>query len=400
MKTRRTTNSTLFPGASVGATIFRHHFRPPFLVSIILLPLCFGCGQSPGKSDAPPSIDERAQNLPLNELKLLVDTGVQACGGRREWSVLKSAYLLRTLDYSGALAEIDNIDPQGDYRTTALWIAGESLFRSGNLRASLPLLSTLSAEAPDHLRGRRCLAAIYFDMGAMDHAEEQLLNVIRLDPGDCRPHYLLGKIYLDYEYFKKSVTQFQQALKLNPQSARLEIERGLAAAYCGDRTYAEILSWSPENAGDSEIQAFRAEALWSSGRPDEALDLVRTALQANPTNETALLLSARMHIDAGETNHAISQLNQILVGNSHHVVARFQLAMVYRRIGDEERSREHTAKLEESRELTQRLVDLNQQALDRVGDWALYQEIIEVCETLGKKQLADRWRKTAGKPRE
>ena len=31
---------------------------------------------------------------------------------------------------------------------------------------------------------------------------------------------------------------------------------------------------------------------------------------------------------------------------------------------------------------------------------ALYQEIIEVCETLGKKQLADRWRKTAGKPRE
>ena len=149
--------------------------------------------------NSPEGIDRFARSQEPGELMERIIQGEAACGGAEGQSVLRAAYSLKRQEFDRALFHVAKVSPVGPYRSTSLWIAGEALYRTGKLSQSIQILNSLISEVPDDLEGHRCLAAVYFDISAMQEARAELEHVIRLAPEDYRPHHLLGQIDLDFE---------------------------------------------------------------------------------------------------------------------------------------------------------------------------------------------------------
>ena len=339
-------------------------------------------------------IAEFARTKQPAELMELILRGDSACGGPEGRTVLRAAYWLKRHDFQAALQHIANVTPDGPYRHSSLRIAGEALFRSGRLAQSLKLLSTLVTELPDDVDSHRILAAIYFDISAMNQAEIELQHVIRLAPEDYRPHHLLGRIHQDFEKFGTAVTHYRQALQLctNPGS-KLELQQGVAASLRGDRQFEELLLWLPPDEHDPLLETCRADALWSTGRSDEAERLLESIQQRAPEFAEALLLSARINIDHGKLDLAEKPLQTLLERNPHDVKARYQLALLQRQSGNLPAFQETMRLKDQSQALIDRMIQLNQDIINNPGDGSLCQQIADVCEQLGKLELAESWRK-------
>jgi tetratricopeptide (TPR) repeat protein len=173
------------------------------------------------------------------------------------------------------------------------------------------------------------------------------------------------------------------------------LQRGLAAALRGDRQYQELLDAVPPDAADDMLLALRADALWSVGRTAEARQVLDGVLQRAPQLTEALLISARLDFENGLLDRAAEQLQQLVSRDPHHVVARYQLALVQRQLGRMDQFQETMRLKEESQALIDRLVELNKQVIEQPGDAALCLEIADVCDQLGKRGLAATWRKAA-----
>ncbi|MEJ7592328.1 MAG: tetratricopeptide repeat protein [Planctomycetaceae bacterium] len=326
----------------------------------------------------------------------LLDGGKEACGGEEELALVHAAVELQREKFDNSLQQIAKVNPNGRFRATALWIAGESLYRKGDLGAALPLLTVLVGETPSHLRGRKCLAALYFDLGAMDYAKRELKQVCEMEKSDYRPYLMLGQICADYEEFAEAISHFMQALKICPtETLRLEIEGSLALAMCGDRQYQQLLDRSDFSDDEPTIQTCTAEAFWSTGQTQKARRIIDDVLTRHPDLPRTLLLSARLDAGNGKPESAISQLERVLRHDPHNVAARFQLALVSRQIGNESAFEENLRLKEDSQILVDRLLKLSHDVVDKIAPQSVYSEISNVCELLGKKELAERWRQVA-----
>ena len=364
-----------------------------FYMVVMLLMLISGCSKDHVRTVDIESIVRTGNRTQLADL---IDGGAEACGGEEEYFIVCAAFELKRERFENALREIAKVNPKGRFRTTSLWIAGESLFRKGNIGPALPLLSTLVRETPNHLQGRKCLAALYYDLGAMEYVEEQLQYVCEMDQNDYRPHLMLGRICLDYERFAESITHLKIALERDPPEAiRLEIKQNLTLAMCGSRQYEQLLESTDTITQDPIIQTCRAEALWATGKSLEARQLIDRILTEHPDSPGTLLLSARVHVSNRNPNSAIPQLVRIIQSDPHNLAARLRLAEASRLIGDETTFKMHMQQMEESQALVNQLVNLNNTVINTIAPRSVYLQISEVCEKLGKKQLADRWREVA-----
>ena len=346
--------------------------------------------------NSPEGIDRFARSQEPGELMERIIQGEAACGGAEGQSVLRAAYSLKRQEFDRALFHVAKVSPVGPYRSTSLWIAGEALYRTGKLSQSIQILNSLISEVPDDLEGHRCLAAVYFDISAMQEARAELEHVIRLAPEDYRPHHLLGQIDLDFEKHGFAISHFRKALELCkiPERQR-ELRRGLALSLRGDRQFAELLDTVPSDDPDPELQTCRADALWSQGKVDEARKTLDAVLQKEPALADPLLLSARINLDSGQLADAEEQLKRLLSADPHHVVARYQLAQVQRQAGNIEAFQDSMRIREQTQKLMDQLVELNQQIIDTPGNPDLCLQIADVAEQLGKQELAESWRKAA-----
>ena len=363
--------------------------------AVVLFAGCWTTGAEPF-ANTPAAIDRFARSQEPGELMERIIQGEAACGGAEGQSVLRAAYSLKRQEFDRALFHVAKVSPIGPYRSTSLWIAGEALYRTGKLSQSIQILNSLISEVPDDLEGHRCLAAVYFDISAMQEARTELEHVIRLAPEDYRPHHLLGRIDLDFEKHAFAISHYRKALELCkvPERQR-ELRRGLARSLRGDRQFAELLETVSPDDPDPELQTCRADALWSQAKVEEARKTLDAVLQKEPTLADALLLSARINLDSGQLAVAEEQLKRLLSVDPHNVVARYQLAQVQRQAGNIEAFQESMQLREQTQKLMDELVELNQQIIDTPGNPDLCLQIADVAEQLGKQELAESWRKAA-----
>lgn len=357
-----------------------------------------GCWSSGIKNadSLPIEIDHAARSQEPGELLERIIRGEEACGGAEGQTVLRAAAYLKRYEPERALMSISKVSPVGPFRSTSLWIAGEALYRTGQLAKAIQILHALVTEFPDDLEGHRCLAAIYFDISAMQEARKELEHVIRLAPEDYRPHHLLGQIDLDFEKHAFAIAHYRKALELCKNPGKLlELRQGLALSLKGERQFTELLKSIPPDDPDPLLQTCRADGMWSQGQVDDARKVLNAVLMKEPDFADALLLSARIDLDSGQLIEAEDQLQRLLESDPHNVVARYQLAQVQRQSGNMEGFQETMRLKEQTQKLMDQMVDLNQKIIDQPGQPELCLQIAEVAEQLGKHELAESWRKAA-----
>ena len=254
-------------------------------------------------------------------------------------------------------------------------------------------------ELPSHgSQAHRWLAAIYYDLGSMNQAEVHLQKLAALEPQDYSPFYLLGQVHNDYERFSEAIEDYRQALKRNPPVEIIaKLRLGLATAQAKSNDFHAALATleSFRLEGDIEAQALMATCLWSVGRKADSQTLLERIQAIDADNIEVLWLEARFALEEGQTEKAISVLLKIVAIDPFHDTALMELATSYRRLGNFVESDRYLARRNVARELFEKMVALNTRAIREPLNADVREELADVCENLGKPELALVWRDAA-----
>lgn len=310
--------------------------------------------------------------------------------------LLRGGYLMKRGDYAGALEQLSGVEAAGSLREPVLLMTGECLYRQGRLLEAERPLRRLAEEFPRNDRAHRWLAAIYYDLGAMNGALDELQILSRLRPDDFAAHRLMGRIYDDFEKYAKAVTHYRAALERNPPAPmQTSLSRNLARALIEEHRYEEALEVLEGFETSATVFALRAESHWALGKSERARTLLERGRELDPDRKDVLLMQARIHIAEGDPHSAVAPLQRVLKQDPHNVECRYQLALAFRQLGREDEYQAQMARKKKSEALRSRLSELNRKAIDRPRDAELREEIAELCDQLNKPELARTWRRAA-----
>lgn len=332
----------------------------------------------------------------LPEARSAVEALEDIPGFEQETAVLRGGILLNSGDFAAAQREWESVELTPEMRLTTHLIQTGVFYRRNDLaRAEQFVYAALRIDS-ENVDARRWLAAIYYDLGADTAAEAQLQRVASLDPGDYRPHHLLGQINFDAEHYTRSTASLRAALKRNPPPAvALVIKRLLARSLIKNRAYADVLELVGDEPDDAALLAVASEAHWGQGRLDRARQLLRRAEQREPDNRLVLVLKATMAMQAGRPGDAVAPLVRQLKADPFDVECRYRLALCYRKLGRQPDYQREITRMREVQTTIEKLSKLTNQAIERPDDAEIRDRIAELFLKIGKPKLAEVYRRAA-----
>lgn len=312
--------------------------------------------------------------------------------GRLIWGGI----LLRQRQLQTALDEFGAIQPEGTLRLQALLWTGECLYHLGQLADAAQCFTLLSQDDPENAAAHRWMAAVWFDLGAMDHALASLARLTQLAPEDCAAHRLSGHILYDFEKFKEAQDHYRRALQWCDDDAnRADAGAHLARCLIRLKSFTEALTLCRTLPHTPDVMAAESECLWATGDIAAAKQMLNSLEIPPGEHREAALLQARIAVQERDPATAARVLEPLIQRDPFDVEALHALAGALQQL---QRSAEATEMLERSevaRKLRLRMVELNQQAIERPGDVEVRRELATVCLKLGKPQLAAVWQRAA-----
>jgi tetratricopeptide (TPR) repeat protein len=244
---------------------------------------------------------------------------------------------------------------------------------------------------PDDPEARRGLAAVAYDLGAMDQAAHHAGRWAELAPADGQPHRFLGVIRAGQGLDAEAAGHYRDALARDlPPHVRREAAVELAEVLVRQSQYADALAVLdaafPAGGGPADL---RAECLYGVGRGPEAAAVLDQA----PASPRALRVRALLLADAPEK--AAPLLEEALRADPHDVASRYQLAQAYDRLDRPADAAAQRKRLERSQALLKELTELSREAADRPKDGAVRRRLAEVCRDLDRPALAEMWDRAA-----
>lgn len=363
------------------------------LLIVLLLMTIFGCDtKSPEKQfqdglSALEEGDEEAVLAALNELRqhpeyadhvrLLVGISRQHAG-----------------DHVAALESFSRMTQDSSLSHHIQLHAGISYHSLGRLVEAETTFRTLVKGSPDSADAHRWLGIVYYDLGAYDFAIVHLSRLTELDPDDFRPYRLLGLMHRDFERDADSESFYLKALKRTPpKEIRREIVGELALAYISQRKYREALNLVESEPADAELLAIGSRCLMNLADKEKAASRLKEAARLDPDHRTVLMLQAEFFQADNHNTEAIGRLRRVVKLDHFDIEARYKLALLLQKIGSTDEYKAEIAEWEKQKKMKEQLTDLNIKALSEPFNSELRFELADLCEQLGKKELATMWRK-------
>ncbi len=310
--------------------------------------------------------------------------------------LLSGAIRLRRGDASAALKDFSSLQPEGEIRSPALQWTGECLYTLGRLTEAELCFQQLLEIHRDSAEAHRGLAAIYHDLGELNRSVEHLGQLTQLTPQDYRPWRMMGSIHRDFEQFLDAAREYRAALSLPvPDAVRLEIVIELADVLIRLDEYQQaldVLATTTETATTLSQQGQCHRVLGNGELARTCLDRAR-AVGAN--HVAVLRLNADLAADEKRPREAAELYEQVLVQDPHNVESRYQLALARRELGDTLRYEAEMEAVAHSRQLLEHLTALSAKAMKQPREAKVLTEIADVCDQLGKHDLAKSWRLAA-----
>ena len=311
-------------------------------------------------------------------------------------NLLLGASLLQTGSAEAALKRLSARRPEGELRAPVLLLVAEAFYGLGRLTETELIARQLEHEQPDNVDAHRWLAAVYYDLGALNSAIKELGVVITLDPQDYQPRHLLGLIYFDSDNYADATKHYYKALELGPPPVkRREIIDDLAKVLVKLRAYRDALELLEQASLDAMLLALKSQCHWALGEHDLAIQILKQAEELDPDERQVLLLKGSIETEADNAEAAISPFTRHLKRDPHDFECRYRLALAYRSLGRIDRYETEIARMQESKELREQLTELGQQAADQPRNAEIRDRIADICEKLGKHELAETYRTAA-----
>lgn len=295
-----------------------------------------------------------------------------------------------------ALRHLQHI-PGDKYREQSLMVAGESYYRLHRYLEAEVAFRQLTELNPKSELGLRWLVAVYYDLGAYVHAMDISNRLTALRSQDFTPHRMLGMMSRDFERNQQAILHFRRALELGPpQDVRVEIVEELAAALVDEHEYDEAVALIEESlVQTSGTSHSLARSYWALGNPKLAIKHLALAEEDGPMNESVALTRARFALESGEPERAEPILRKIVAADPANIDAYYILGLVLGKRGQNDESRNAHAEHNRLVSLKETLTELNVKAIQNPRDGNVRIELADVCEKLGKHDLAQMWHRAA-----
>lgn len=325
---------------------------------------------------------------------------LEASGEPDRARLLRAEAFYRQRRYADAVAELNQIRDEGDLRVRAASLQGQCLLRLNLLREAHRVFQFVVDQQPDNPDAHRGLAAVYYDLGDLTQAVSHLEQVARLVPNDGRPYRQIGLIDKDLAQYADAATAYREALgrELNP-TVREEVQLELAEVLLKQHDYQAALEAldHPTPSPQENVQAMglRAECLWGLSRADEAREVLDRALRREPSNVALLRLRGQISLAEGQPEQAASLLEKAVALDPQDEPSRYQLALAYTRLNRPKEADEQQKRLKEIRDRLNLLTTLSKEAMEKPWDGGVRRRLAEVCDQLGRPNLAAMWRRAA-----
>jgi tetratricopeptide (TPR) repeat protein len=285
-----------------------------------------------------------------------------------------------------AILAVSGIRDDGPGAAEGLTLAARALLMQGNISAARHALERSLKMKLAQPEAAKMLAAIYLAAGDGGRGLTLLKEAARLEPGDFRPWYAMGKVYHDLGNLDESIEAYTQALRRSPPAAEtrethLGRIRALLDAKQAERASSDLDELRRRTPDDPQVLALAARQARDLGRLDEAVELAGRALAGDPESFDALLVRARIHFVARRMKRAIADLEQAIRVKPNDVAALQLLAQAQKTLGLMREAAETQERAERSRAriaLMDRLTKvIDERPLDPEPRWRMGQAAMD-----------------------
>jgi tetratricopeptide (TPR) repeat protein len=271
-------------------------------------------------------------------------------------------------------------------------LSGEALYGGKDFQSAQRVLARACELDPTLTDARRWLGALYYDIGAMALAREQLLKVAEEAPDDPRPLRLLALINKDFELYTEAIRDYRESLRRGPdQPGKEEVQRELAECLFKAGQFDQSLAVLTACQRSADTLALEAECRYATGEAAAARRLVEETLHLAPDHLEALLLAATLQIEAGELETALQTLDRAKTQHAKEPRVYHKLAQVCRRLQRNDEALQHAQIGRRLREQLTRFADLHRIAIREPANVKVRYELGLAADGLGKRDLARSW---------
>ncbi|HVW07555.1 MAG TPA: tetratricopeptide repeat protein [Bryobacteraceae bacterium] len=262
---------------------------------------------------------------------------------------------------SNLLEQSVRLDPGEAYGYNAL---GISYLEQARYAEAIPAFRDASRRAPNWTYPLLGLALSYQEMGDNTNAVRTFQLAMKVGPQYGFLPYDLGMLYQKMNRRSDAEANYRKAMALMPNSAMPLNALGALKAVEGknsdaEKLYRDALAKEPNRVETKHNLAVLLATM--KGRQQEAIDLWRQNLQANPDYLASRISLAELLAQRGDNAGAIEQYRIIVNTKPEFVAARTALAEVYIKANQPEQA------LEQLQAVT-RLDTQNAAVWERVGD--------------------------------
>jgi tetratricopeptide (TPR) repeat protein len=230
-----------------------------------------------------------------------------------------------------------------------------------------------------------------------------VLHLLRwgaLDPHEGRPFRLAGLIYKDMDLFAPATACYREALRRDLKGPVVqEVREELAECLVKQSQYAEALQvlrdCGPRAEEVPALIALRGDCLFGLGKTAEADALLTRALQRHPNSAELLRVRGITLVTSERPAEAARLFEQALAQDPQDLTSRYQLTLAYEQLGRRDEAEKHRKALEQTKDGLLALTKLIQEAGDNPWDAARHRRLAEMCQQLGRPELARRWLRAA-----
>lgn len=193
-----------------------------------------------------------------------------------------------------------------------IWERAKSFLDNGNYQQAVLGLRQVVSLQPSNEAAHLELAVAYGHLGEPDRSRVHLERAVALGPDQVDPRVRLGGLYLEQHNPQAAIKHLRKALELSPgrsEAAEATWLLGKALVAAGDLS-GGLSAFESEASRSIEVPAWVetdwGRALAETGRPEDALEHFRAALDADPEDPQAHFYIGLVSEGLGRTDQAVA----------------------------------------------------------------------------------------------